>query len=130
MSKSLEVRVDDYVLSKLKESNLNYYQENDIPKNYERALENASKHGSGTGRPDFCVAVNTDHRLAVVIENKWGLNRFENVSRGKFTMTSKAVREYAVNGALHYAFSMVESNEFDEVIAIAVAGEGETVFLI
>lgn len=125
MSKSLEVRIDDWVLTKLKESGLSYYQENDLPPNYVRSLANSSKHGTGTGRPDFAVTPTTTHRLAVVIENKWGLHKLEVTSKdGDYSAKPSDIRDFAVNGVLHYAYNMIASKEFDEVIAIAIAGEG------
>lgn len=124
MSKSLEVRIDDWVLSQMKELGLTYYQQNDLPSNYIESLKGASKSGKGTGKPDFCVSIDKENRLAVIIENKWGLNKLEHTSKTGYTGTTKAVKEYAVNGVLHYGYKMLQSDEFDEIIAIAVAGEG------
>ena len=122
MSKSLEVRVNTWVEQKLIEADLNYHVENDIPKQLSEALEGASKSGKGgTGRPDFAVSLH-GRNIAVVIENKWDLSKLQIMQRDKIATTVKAVKEGAVNGALHYARAIIDSGKYDEVIAIGVAG--------
>lgn len=136
MSK-LEVRVDSWVEKRLLESGVKYGKENDLTDKHKRALDGGSKtaSGKGRGRPDFVVIPTyidengkekTNDRLAIVIENKWGINKFENLGKtGQYLKTQKSIADFAVNGVLHYAQTMMESEEYDEVIAIAVAGEGE-----
>lgn len=125
MSK-FEVRVDDYVLTELKELGIEYYQQQDMPANYIEALKGASKSGDGSGRPDFSISVIPGSNVGVVIENKWGLDKLEKVDEnGVSNLDPKYVNEYALNGAQHYANKMVESGKFEVVYGIGVVGEGE-----
>lgn len=124
MSK-FEVRVDDWVLTKLKELGVDYYQQHDLPDNYIKGLQGASKSGKGMGRPDFSISVMPGDKVGVVIENKWGLDKLEKVDeKGVSDLSTKFVNDYALNGAIYYANNMIESGEFDVVYALGVAGEG------
>lgn len=124
MSK-FEVRVDDYVLTQLKELGIDYYQQQDMPANYIEALKGASKSGDGSGRPDFSISAMPGGNVGVVIENKWGLDKLEKVDdNGVSNTDTRYVNDYALNGAQHYANKMVESGKFEVVYGIGVAGEG------
>lgn len=123
---SFEVRVDDWVLGELKRLGVTYYQQNDLPENYIKALQGASKSGNGTGRPDFTVSHSGFGKVAVIIEDKYGLEFLESKgSTGDLLTDPKSINNYALNGALHYAKKMVESKQFNEVYAVGIAGEGE-----
>lgn len=120
--KSLEVRVDTWVEDELQILNLNYHKENDIPKQLEDALRGSSKHGEGTGRPDFSVTIK-DRNIPILIENKWGLAKLQKDLRGNISKSVKDVRDYAVNGAIHYCRGVISSGSYTEAIAIGVAGD-------
>lgn len=123
---SFEVRVDDWVLGELKRLGVTYYQQNDLPENYIKALQGASKSGNGTGRPDFTVSPKDSSKVAVIIEDKYGLEFLESKgSKGELLTDPKSINNYALNGAIHYATKMVESKHFNEVYAVGIAGEGE-----
>lgn len=121
-----EVRVDDYVLSKLKEMKVDYYQQQDLPKNYITALSKASKHGNGQGRPDFAISVLPGNNVAVIIENKYGLKYLEKIDEnGINDLSENFIKDYAMNGAVHYGTKMVESGLFNHVYCVGIAGEGD-----
>ena len=40
-------------------------------------------------------------------------------------MDEKSVKDYAVNGAIHYAQSMIASKKYDEVVAVGISGDHE-----
>lgn len=123
---SFEVRVDDWVLGELKRLGVTYYQQNDLPENYIKALQGASKSGNGTGKPDFTISHSSLGKVAVIIEDKYGLEYLESKgSKGELLTDPKSINNYALNGALHYAKKMVESKQFTEVYAVGIAGEGE-----
>jgi len=77
-----------------------------------KLLQNASKRGSGRGRPEFLITLNDCPELLIVIECKADKLKHESEHRNKFS-------EYAVDGVLLY--SQYLSKEFD-VLAIAVSG--------
>jgi len=89
-----------------------YEQKTDNPR-IEKLLKNASKQGSGTGKPEFIVTFNEINDLLIVIECKADAKKHESKNRDKFS-------EYAVDGVLLYSSYL--SREFN-VIAIAVSGQ-------
>lgn len=123
-----ETRVDDWVKDKLKAEGLDFYEQRDVPVNYKEALKGASKSGKAAqGIPDYIINVRPGSELAVVIEDKHGLEYLEYVhdESASSVEIQKGVRDYAVNGAIHYAEKMIESGRFDTVYAIGVAGESD-----
>lgn len=89
-----------------------YEQKPDNPR-IEKLLKNASKQGSGAGRPEFIVAFNEINDLLIVIECKADVKKHESKNRDKYS-------EYAVDGVLLYSSYL--SKEFN-VMAIAVSGQ-------
>ena len=99
-----EVKVDLWVAKQLDEAEIKDYdpQGSDIPELNE-ALKTASKTGKGgPGYPEY-VAVVKD--FVIVIENKANQDFHIKLNDDGVVELSdiKAVRDYAVNGALHYA---------------------------
>lgn len=122
MSSKYEVRVNQWVYDKLKETGLHIYNENDIPNN----IKMKSKSGKGQGRIDYAVIPNKKETMIVLIENKYGLDKLVNKTSGdKIATNKKSVQDYAVNGVLYYAKELLkdEQSGIQEVIAIGVAGE-------
>lgn len=78
-----------------------------------KLLQNASKKGSGQGRPEFLITFKENNDLVIVVECKASINKHESEEKNKYS-------EYAVDGVLLYASYL--SKDFD-VIAIAVSGE-------
>ena len=87
-------------------------QASDIPK-INKLLNNASKKGTGKGRPEFIITYKTNSDFIIVIECKAETTKHESPNRDKYA-------DYAVDGVLLYASYL--SKEFD-VLAIAVSGE-------
>lgn len=133
----MEILVDNYVRNKLvelgavegDESNKSkgdstWYEKNVMPDRLRMSLKDGSKKGKGAGYPDFALTYKHFNNLVVLIENKWGLNKLDSVDEdGKLLKTSESVQNFAVNGALHYANKVIESNLYDEVYAIGISGE-------
>lgn len=118
-----EVKVDLWVAKQLDEAEIKDYdpQGSDIPELNE-ALKTASKTGKGgPGYPEY-VAVVKD--FVIVIENKANQDFHIKLNDDGVVELSdiKAVRDYAVNGALHYARHISTKSEFTKVFAIAVSG--------
>ena len=85
-----------------------------------KLLSNASKSGSGVGRPEFIIHSGRVSDFVIVIECKADPARHESDTKTKY-------RDYAVDGVLLYASFL--SKEFD-VLAIAVSGQDEASFRI
>ena len=75
-------------------------------------LVNASKQGSGVGKPEFLITVHDQADLLIVIECKADILNHESKNRDAFA-------DYAVDGVLLYSSYL--SKEFD-VLSIAVSG--------
>ena len=80
-----------------------------------RLLKNASKTGSGVGRPEFIIRSRKISDFLIVVECKADPTRHESSTRTKY-------RDFAVDGVLHYAAFL--SRKFD-VLAIAASGQDE-----
>ena len=85
-----------------------------------RLLANASKSGSGVGKPEFIIHSSKVSDFIVIVECKADSTKHESDTKTKY-------REYAVDGVLLYASFL--SKEFD-VLAIAVSGQDEASFRI
>lgn len=79
-----------------------------------KLLKNASKSGTGEGKPEFYIAFKKEHpNYIIIIECKAITKKHESKDHSKHN-------EYAVDGALLYASYL--SKEYD-VLAIAISGE-------
>ncbi|MDD4141910.1 MAG: N-6 DNA methylase [Bacteroidales bacterium] len=80
-------------------------------------LQGQSKgRGNGNGRPDFILTFPTNSDYVISIECKADITKHESSDHSK----PENIRDYAVDGALHYARAL--SRGFN-VLAIAVSGE-------
>lgn len=125
----LETDVDDWVKKQLESIKLvkldDFNEKSAMTGRMKRALKGSSKttKKTGVGQPDFHIV---KYKVPIIIENKLHLKKLISETKKdgiKFDETS--VRNYAVNGALYYATQMIASNEYNEVIAIAIAGDNE-----
>lgn len=116
--------VDDYVKGVFASlrlvKNKDYYEKTGSPFMQE-ALIGASKtvKATGTGLPDFIVEKYTikGKVIPVVFESKLGVLKFAQTKEGAISFTQQAVSAYALNGALHYARSIISSEKYSEAIA-------------
>lgn len=128
MNFQLEEHINDWVKDTLKKLNLqnqsDYYTESAIPDFLKEALKGRAKTENKTnfGKPDFSI---TKYKAPVVIENKLGLRKLLLETKEGVKLDLKAVQDYAVNGALHYATGMIASGNYSEVIAIGIAGDSD-----
>lgn len=81
----------------------------------QESLQNASKQGSGHGKPDFIITHQDEEDFLIVIECKADTAKHESEKRDQ-------PADYAVDGALLYANHL--SKDFD-VLAIAVSGQSK-----
>jgi type I restriction enzyme M protein len=84
-------------------------------------LEEAGEKEKGKSwKPDFELET---FDIPVLIEDKLGLKKLLGSSSNKVKHDIKSVKNFAVNGALHYAQCAIMSKKYDEVIAIGIAGD-------
>lgn len=126
---TLEEDVDRYVMQQLEKLGLNqhedYHIESEMNDYLKEALKGAAKTKtkSNFGKPDLNI---TKYNIPVLFENKLKLTQFsKRNAKGELTETTKDVSGYALNGALHYARKIIESEKYDAVVIIATAGENK-----
>lgn len=128
MSK-FELRVDNHVREELKGAKVNFGEQHDLPKSIKEALDKASKSGTGFGKPDFVITFKDYPDTCVVIEDKYGLEFLKNETKQGLSESKKSITDYALNGAVHYAKSILDNDEasftYNSIYAIGIAGEGD-----
>lgn len=80
-----------------------------------KLLQNASKKGSGIGKPEFIISFKDEPNLLLIVECKSDIRKHESATKDKYV-------EYAVDGVLLYSSFL--SKSFD-VIAVAFSGESK-----
>lgn len=122
----LESDVNDWVKKQLENLGLvklvDFNEESGMSDYLKEALKGAAKSKTKTnfGKPDFHVE---KYDIPVIFENKFGLNKLVSQTKDGVKFDEKSIDTYAVNGVLHYSRSMIDSDKYSEVIAIAVAGD-------
>lgn len=124
----LEDDVNDYVKKKLEEIGLkklkDYNVESSMSDYMKEALRGSAKTKNKTnfGKPDFHIE---KYKIPVIFEDKLDGKKLVSATKDGIKVDEKSIRDYAVNGALYYATQMIDSDKYDEVIAIGVAGNSE-----
>lgn len=116
-----EPQTDLWVRDLLKEADIDLcYQGSDI-KEIDAALKTASKSKTGKpGYPEFCGRVKD---FLLVIEDKSDLSKHEFTDeKGLISLDAKPVKDYALNGALHYGLHLVNNTSYKKVLAFGVSG--------
>lgn len=114
---------DQLVRRYIEELGVPYEEQTSSNVQIKEALRNASKSkdSRGIGKPEF-IFFSGNH--LVVIEDKLTTDRLEYKNEnGNIDIDFPYRRDYAVNGAIHYAKHIIEkTNSYKEVIAIGIAG--------
>lgn len=116
-----EPQTDMWVRDLLKEADIDLtYQGSDI-KEINDALKTASKAQTGKqGYPEFCGTVKD---FLLVIEDKADLSKHEyKDDKGLIAQDTKSVKDYAMNGVLHYGLHLAKNTTYRKILAIAVSG--------
>lgn len=102
-----EVKTDLWVYELLKEANISLTAQGCDIKEIDEALKTASKSQTGnSGYPEYCGVVKD---FILVIEDKASLDKhLYKDEKALIAQDVKAVRDYAVNGALFYARHLAE----------------------
>lgn len=122
---TLEDDVNDYVKNRLESLGLkklkDYNVESSMSDYMKEALKGSAKTKNKTnfGKPDFHIE---KYNIPVIFENKLGSKKLIAKTKEGIKEDDKSISNFAVNGALYYATQMIDSDKYDEVIAIGVAG--------
>lgn len=129
----LEDNVNDWVKSEFSRINQTKYTvESSMSKYLKNALQEGvklkrleleaqgEKEKGKAWKPDFELEC---FDIPVIIEDKLGLNKLSAANNEKLKVDIKSIRNYAVNGAVHYAQCAIMSKKYSEVIAIGIAGD-------
>ncbi len=132
---SIEPLIADKFNNELRSYNLEYKLEQEsLNKEIDEALKNyASKNGGlGGNRPDVKLLLNTqdpNRRVPILIEYKGLKDKLIKLDKNKLVENFKNhephyknIREYALNGALHYANAILHHTSYTECIAIGITG--------
>ena len=116
-----EVKTDLWVASQLQECKIPFSAQGSDVKEIDEALSSASKRGTGkVGYPEY-VAVVKD--FVLVIEDKADTDKHCKLTESGIIDTgTKAVTDYAVNGAYFYAKHIAQHSSFKKVFAIGISG--------
>lgn len=117
-----EVKTDFWVYELLKDANINLTPQGCDIKDIDEALKTASKSKTGNvGYPEYCGVVDD---FIIVIEDKADLSHHIMLTeKDLIDLSTKSVREYAVNGALFYGLHLAKHTAYRKVIAIGVSGD-------
>lgn len=134
---SVEEKVEDYYKRQLDINGIKYHTKNDfINDSIRTALTNAESKsgGSGNNYPDIKLLLQTStmRRIPVMIEAKGHKGKLiKTGSDGDILQITKKkdgspdfqyIQKYAVNGALHYGYAILDNSDYGEVICIGVNG--------
>lgn len=116
-----EVKTDLWVYELLCEAGITLTPQGCDIKEINEALKTASKSGTGNvGYPEYCGVVKD---FILVIEDKAALDK--HICRDTKDLISqevKAIRDYAVNGALFYGLHLAQHTSYHKVLAFGVSG--------
>lgn len=117
-----EVKTDLWVASQLDKCKIQFTAQGSEVKEINEALSTASKRGTGNaGYPEYVAVVNG---FVIVIEDKADLAKHEKLTdTSLIETTTKAITDYAVNGAYFYAKHIAQNSSFKRVFAIGVSGD-------
>ncbi len=142
----LEVQVNDFVKAEFKRLGLkegqDWGQESAVSPYLNSALEGSSKRiinknnkGDETeknktkGKPDFSIEKyskdTSRYKIPVLIEDKLSSKKLKATKDNSLKDDEKSIQQYAVNGAIHYATSVIGSGKYSEAIAIGIAGDNK-----
>ena len=125
---TLEDDVNDYVKKQLEAIGLkklkDYNVESSMSDYMKEALRGSAKTKNKTnfGKPDFHIE---KYKIPIIFENKLGTNKLIAKTKDGIKEDDKSISNFAVNGALYYATQMIDSDRYNEVIAIGIAGNSK-----
>lgn len=117
-----EAKTDIWVARQLEDCGIPYEVQGSGIKEINKALSTASKSQTGNaGRPEFVIKVGD---FVLVIEDKADTSKHIKLDENDLIdLSPKAVKNYAVNGAVYYAKAIAQKSHFKKVFAIGVSGD-------
>ncbi|MEN8348886.1 N-6 DNA methylase [Acinetobacter nosocomialis] len=117
-----EAKTDLWVHGLLQEAKVQLEPQGSTILEINNALKTASKSGSGNvGFPEY-VGVVKD--FLIVIENKSDLSKHIKLNeKDLISLTTKDVKDYAINGALFYGQHLAKNTSYKKVIAFGISGD-------
>lgn len=116
-----EVLTDLWVYEMLKEANIDLHPQGSDIKEINKALQSASKAGTGkVGFPEYCGVVKD---FVLIVENKADVS--QHIKRNDKDLISAEVnniKKFAVNGALFYGKHLSQNTSYKKIIAFGVSG--------
>jgi len=114
---------DFFIGNLLSEAHISCFPNGSDIKEVHEALKTASKHGTGNvGFPEF---TGQSGKFLIVIENKADEDRqalYQDEEKNVLDTSTRAVIDYAENGALHYAQHLVKHTRFKKIFAFGCSG--------
>ena len=116
-----EIKTDLWVYDLLKEAELDLCPQGSDIAELDKALKTASKAQTGkAGYPEYCGVVKD---FVIVIEDKAETaNHIKRDDNDLICQTAASVKDFAVNGALHYGIHLAKNTSYKKIIAIGVSG--------
>ncbi|MCQ9326882.1 HsdM family class I SAM-dependent methyltransferase [Neisseria dentiae] len=116
-----EIKTDLWVYDLLKEAGLDLCPQGSDIAELDKALKTASKAQTGkAGYPEYCGIVKD---FVIVIEDKSDTaNHIKRDDKDLICQNTASVKDFAVNGALHYGIHLAKNTSYKKIIAIGVSG--------
>lgn len=116
-----EAKTDLWVYDLLKDAGLKLSPQGSDVQEIHQALKTASKSGTGkVGFPEYSGVVKD---FLLVIENKADIAKHEKRDTNQLiAQDTSSVRDYAINGALHYGLHLANQTSYKKIIAIGISG--------
>lgn len=116
-----EIKTDLWVYDLLKDAELDLCPQGSDIVELDNALKTASKAQTGkVGYPEYCSVVKD---FVIVIEDKADTaNHIKHNDKALICQNATSVRDFAVNGALHYGIHLAKNTSYKKIIAIGVSG--------
>ena len=135
MAKSIEEKMEDWAKDLFKKNKTKFFTKTEkINSEIEKALSDAPSKSGGTGenKPDIKLFVESSsmRKYPVMIEVKGTKGKLVKLnSNGEIDNIKKDgtpnwqnIMNFAVNGAIHYASSIINFSSYEEVIAVGING--------
>lgn len=119
-----ERKTDLFISRLLDKANIKYCPNGSDIVEIDKALKSCSKSKTGkAGYPEF---IGCSKNFIIVIEDKSDVDKQALYTDSEKTILSeniKAIKEYAENGALHYAKNIIKKTNFKKVFAFGCSGD-------
>lgn len=116
-----EVLTDLWVYEMLKEANIELHPQGSNIKEISKALQTASKAGTGkVGFPEYCGVVKD---FLLIIENKADVaQHIKRNDKDLICNEVTSVKNFAVNGALFYGLHLAQNTTYKKIITFGISG--------